>query len=56
MAGISLSPGAEMSLVGNVTALFLAAAGAGAGGGMAEPGSGRGIDDSFVYPPPMAMA
>ena len=48
VAGISLSPGAEtFSLVGNVSALI-------AGGGGGDEG-GRGIDDTFVYPP-IAMA
>jgi len=54
VAGISLSPGAEaFSLVGNVSALF--AGGSGGAEGENE-GGGRGIDETFVYPPPMAMA
>ena len=53
VAGISLSPSAEaFSLVGNVSALFAAAGGAGGGD---DDRGGRGIDDTFVYPP-MAAA
>lgn len=56
VAGISLSPGAEaFSMVGNLTAAMLLSSSSSGNGGGGE-GGGRGIDETFVYPPPVAMA